>query len=211
MLAKQQPSNRLCTNPAIESIRRLRAYMAHPDPLVAAANLVAFMVGVNMPFYSLFAVLAAGTGGLPSTLLTSCATSFFLALPAVARSHPRAGRALLPIVGTLNTLFSTWVLGESSGTQMFFLPVSMAAALIFRRHEAWLMLPLIGLPLAAFLAFEGNYAAPPYVFDATAAHALVRMNAIGVAGLTAFIGLIFSNLRARPENPALPLDKNPDR
>ena len=179
-------------------IRRLGAYVAHPDPLVAAANRIALIVGLNMPFYPLFAILATGSGGMPSTLLGASATPFFLAVPAISRSHPLVARAMISIIGAVNTVFITWVLGEASGTQMFFLPVAMAAALLFRRHEAWLMLALLGLCLAAFLGLQGHYGMPPHLFDEMGYRGLMRMNAFGVAGLTGFMGLVFSGMVGRP-------------
>jgi hypothetical protein len=176
-------------------LHRLRAYAAHPDPLAAAVNTIALAVGFNLPLYPLFVIYAGGSGALPSTLLAGCGAPFFLALPAITRRHPRLGRALLPVIGTLNTLYCTWILGELSATQMFFVPVAMAAALSFHRREALLMLGLLGLPLAAFLVFQGRYPAPPHAFDAASLTSLMRMNAFSVACLTGFIGLVFANLR----------------
>jgi hypothetical protein len=176
-------------------LHRLRAYAAHPDPLTAAVNTIALAVGFNLPLYPLFVIYAGGSGGMPSTLLAGCGAPFFLYLPAITRRHPRLGRAFLPVIGTLNTLYCSWILGELSATQMFFLPVAMATALSFHRREAWLMLPLLGLPLVAFLGFQGRYPAPPYDFDAASLTSLMRMNAFSVTCLTGFIGLVFANLR----------------
>ena len=178
-------------------IRALHRYLEHEDPLVGAANLIAVLVGLNLPGYAICAGLVAGPGGFPAALLTFSASPLFLALPAVSRSRPNLSRALLPIIGTINTLFSTWVLGEPSGTQMFFMPVLMAAALLFRRGEAWLMLPLVALPAVAFLAADGRYPLPPHFFDSAAAGALRSTNALGVTCLTISMGLIFSRALAR--------------
>ena len=178
-------------------IRALRRYLDHEDPLAGAANLIAVLVGLNLPGYAICAGFVAGPGGFPAGLLTLSASPLFLALPRVSRSHPNLSRALLPIIGTLNTIFSTWVLGQLSGTQMFFMPVLMAASLLFRRREAWLMLPLAALPAVAFLAVDGRYPLPPHSFDLAADGALRSMNAVAVACLTVSMGLVFSGVMTR--------------
>jgi hypothetical protein len=167
-------------------------YIAHPDSLTATANLVAVVIAWNTPFYPLYVWWAAGASGMPWTLLSLCSLPFFAAIPAIARRSSRAGRIALPVIGTVNTLFCTWLLGEPAGEQLFLLPCATLGAMLFRPGERLPMFALAILPLVAFVALEGHYPAPPHRYDAAQYQALLSMNALSVGCLTVFLGLLFA-------------------
>ena len=51
-----------------------------------------------------------------ASYVTFFSTPFFLAVPAVTRLSSLAGRAMLPLVGIVNTLASAQALGAASGS-----------------------------------------------------------------------------------------------
>lgn len=178
----------------------LACYTANPDPLAATGNLVALVLAGNGPFYPLYVAYVAGLGGMPWLLLTLASFPFFLSVPALARVHSRLGRIALSLMATGNTVFCTWLLGEASGVGLFLLPCAGLSSLLFRPSERLLMLPLAGLPVAAFVFLHGNYAPAPYVYETAEYNGLLSMNAFSAAMITIFIGIVFSRLYA--ERPA---------
>ena len=95
----------------------MRAFAAHPDPLVEASNWVALTVGSHLPFWPLYIFWATGWEALPSSLLTAAMTPLFLAIPIAARCNGLLGRVLTPILGVANTVFTIWILGINWGTR----------------------------------------------------------------------------------------------
>jgi hypothetical protein len=182
----------------IDGKARFQAYAANDDALAAAGNLVALVLAGNAPFYPLYVLMVAGAGGLPWLLMTMVSFPFFLAIPALARRHPRLGRIALALAATAQTVFSAWLLGEASGTELFLLPCATLAALLFRRSERLLMLALAGLPVAAFWLLHGRYGAPPHVYSPEQYAALFSMNAVSAGTISIFIGIVFSSLFAEP-------------
>ncbi len=167
-------------------------YIAHPESLTATANLVAVIIAWNTPFYPLYVWWAAGASGMPWALLSLCSLPFFAAVPAISRRSSLAGRIALPVIGTVNTLFCTWLLGEPAGEQLFLLPCATLGAMLFRPAERVPMLGLAVLPLIAFAALQGRYPAPPYKYEPVQYHALLSMNALSVGCLTIFLALLFA-------------------
>jgi hypothetical protein len=183
--------------------RAFLGYIAADDPRVASANLVAMVLAWNTPFYPLYLRGAAGPAIWPGGWLTLCVFPAFLAIPAVTRRWPYAGRALLVLTGTANTLFCTWLLGEASGTAIFLLPCITLAALVFRRDERAALFGLLGLPIVLGIALDGRYPVSPFVCAGAGCAGIAWMNAFSVAILTAFLGLLATGLvttaSARPE------------
>ena len=140
--------------------RWLKAYCDHPDPRVAANNAIAVMVGANGPLYPVYVWLLVGKDFWPS-LLTLISTPLFCLVPAVARRSSLAGRAMLPIVGIVNTLICVKALGEGSGVALFLLPCILIPALTMRPRERVLQLIMVSLPSAIYLLGKGHYGAPP--------------------------------------------------
>ena len=171
------------------AVRRL---IAHPDDLTATANLVAVIVAWNTPFYPLYVWWAAGSSGMPWALASLCSAPFFLAVPFLSRRSALAARVALPLVGTANTVFCTWVFGESAGEQLFLLPCITLGAMLFRPGERLAMLGLAVLPLVAFVGLQGRYPPPPFRYAPEQYAALLSMNAISVGCLTVFLGILFA-------------------
>jgi hypothetical protein len=174
-------------------------YAANDDPLAAAGNLIAVVVAWNTPFYPLYVGWVAGWQGMPWALLSWCSLPFFAAVPAVARRSPLAGRVILPVVGTVNTLFCTWVFGTAAGEQLFLLACIMIAALLFRPRERLVMLATAGFPMLAYWLLEDRFPAPPHRYDAVSEAGLTSMNAASVACLIVFVGIVISSRSAEAE------------
>jgi hypothetical protein len=175
---------------------RIGAYAANDAPLAAAGNKVALVLAGNTPFYPLYVVWLAGSGGMPWLLMTLLVFPVFLAVPAIARRNPLLGRVTLSLAGTGNTLFCSWLLGEKSATELFFLPCITLSGLLFGVNERAVMLPLAALPLVAWYFLHGKFAAPPYLYPDDGYAALFAMNAISVGTLSIFLGIVFSSLYA---------------
>ena len=175
--------------------RALAAYRYSDDPLTATTNLVALCVVGNQPFYPLYVWWAVGDDGWVS-FLTFLSTPFFLAVPAVGRRFPIAGRAMLPIVGVANTFLSAKAFGVSSGVELFLCPCAMIAGMSLRASERKTMLAIIGLALIAFALGRRGLGAPLHVFSGEEYSHFLSLNAWSAAGLTAFAALQFSGAYA---------------
>ena len=84
----------------------LTAYVAHDDPLVRAANVIALVVAANQPFYPLYVHWVIGHDAVP-TLATFLSTPFFASVPAISRRDPQWGRTVLVLAGMANTVVAT--------------------------------------------------------------------------------------------------------
>jgi hypothetical protein len=169
----------------------VRAYIAHPDPRVAAGNLIALVVAWNQPFYPLYLYWVVGPD-IGVSFLTLLSTPFFAAVPAVTRRHSLLGRALLPLTGIANTVLSAKAFGEASGVELFLAPCLTIAALLFRRAERAVMFALVGLGLAAYLGLHGRYGPPLHLYSAEEYSRFFGLNAFSVLTLSAFVGIAFA-------------------
>ena len=52
----------------------------------------------------------------------ACTTPVFLAIPILARRNSLLAKIATPIMGIINTVFTMWVLGMNSGTEVFLIP-----------------------------------------------------------------------------------------
>jgi hypothetical protein len=172
---------------------RIWRYVAHDDPLVATANLIALVLGYNTPLYPLYLLWVTSKGGLPWSLLTLCSCPFFLAVPAMSRVSPMASRLMLCCAGTLNTVFCAWLLGTATGVELFLIPCIALAALLFRPHER-LAMACAALPPALAFFLDGYYGQPLVAYTGVQAHAILRLNAASVGTLMFFIGFAFAKL-----------------
>lgn len=179
--------------------RAIKAYADHPDPRVAAANLVALVVVGNQPFYPLYVRWVVGPDYEPA-FWTFLSTPFFLAVPALARRNSLAGRALLPLVGIGNTLLSVWAFGQGSGVALFLLPCLLLAFVLFRPAERLASFAVAGLAFAVY-AVPNQLGDAPYHRYADAEYAsFLAMNAVSVGMLTALIGMIASRIMAEGDD-----------
>ena len=178
---------------------RLARLTAHPDKLTETGNFVAVVLAWNAPFYPFYIWLLAGGASLPSSLLTAFSLPVMAAVPAVSRRSGVAGRAMLCLAGTANSVWCAWVLGEPAGVALFLLPCIMLAALLFRAEEWQVYAPLVALPMLAGWFMPGRLPPPPHTYTAAQYGHLLNMNAASVAVLIAFLGYIFARERdARP-------------
>ncbi|MDB5361626.1 MAG: hypothetical protein JWO51_2923 [Rhodospirillales bacterium] len=171
-------------------LARLRAYLDHDDPLVATTNLVALIVASNLPFYPVYHLALIGWDGWPSLLEAPIGLVFF-AIPWISRRRSLAGRALLPLIGTINTLFCIKIMGEASGNALFLVPCLVVAALSFRSSERWVMLPLVWLPVAVFLLSIDRLGAPLVPFTEAEFATMLRLNAVSAGLFVGFIGMLY--------------------
>jgi|GEM_PF-2134035 len=105
--------------------QRLAAYTHSDDPIAAASNLIAVIVAINLPFWPLSIHWLVGNDH-GASYVTFFSTPFFLAVLAIMRLSSLAGRAMLPLVGILNTLASAQALGAASGVDLFLCPCAGA-------------------------------------------------------------------------------------
>ncbi|MBI1365258.1 MAG: hypothetical protein GC153_04810 [Alphaproteobacteria bacterium] len=172
---------------------RAAAYASHDDPMVAACNLIALVVASNQPFYPLY-VYWAVSGHVWPTFFTFLSTPLFLAVPAVARRYPKAGRALLPIIGMANTIVSAKVFGQASGLEIFLIPCALIATIFFRTSERLFTVILVGAAFLIYLGLDGAYGTPVHVYSPLENQSFFKLNAMSAATLTVFIGLLASGL-----------------
>ncbi len=168
-------------------------YAAHPDPLAAAANVVALVIAFDQPFYPFTLYWATGTG-LPGSFLAVLSAPFFFAVPAVMRRSAMAGKATLVLVGTIDSIFAAKVFGPASGSELYLVPCLLLAAMLFRRSEQWVSFGLIALIFAGF-GLHDHYGAATLAWSAPDHETLVRINAVSVAMLTTLIGVNLGRAR----------------
>ena len=171
-------------------LARCRAYAGHPDPAAAATNVVALVVALNGPFYPLYIIGLIGWAGV-QTFATMASSPLFFAVPWLSRRRSLAGRAALPLIGIINTIWCAKLLGVASGIQLFCLPCTMLAALLYRDGERWLGLALIGLALLAQF-MPGEILDPPLLpIDAAEAARLGPLNEACIGMLMGLLALQF--------------------
>lgn len=176
----------------------VRAYARHPDPRVAAANVIALLVASNQPFYPLYLFWLV-SDDITAAWFTFLSTPFFLAVPAVSRRNGAAGRALLPLAGIGNTVLSAWLFGTASAVEIFLIPCGVIALLLFRPCERLAALAIAALAFGVFLLLHDGYGPPLAVYDAVEYAALARLNLLSASTLTAFVALLFSGILAEAE------------
>jgi len=177
----------------------LRHYVAAEDPRVEMANVIAMVLAWNTPFYPLYLLGAAGAAMQPGAWFTLAVFPVFLAIPAITRRSPFAGRVLLAGAGLVNTVWCTWLLGEESGTQLFLLACIALVPIIFRQGERFAFLGFLALPIVWALASHGRYPASPFACQGAACESLVWLNAFSVSCLSAFLALMTGKLLATGE------------
>lgn len=172
---------------------RIRRYTDNPDPVAKVAGTVALVVASNQPFYPLYLYAIVGKQAWPA-LLTLLTTPLFLAVPAVARRHSLAGRAMLPIVGVANTVFCVKLIGLATAVELFMLPCILLAAILFRTSERRTMVPVLLVPFAAYFFLDSRLGASLQTFDASSYASIIALHAVSVASLTALIGFMFASM-----------------
>ena len=177
----------------------VRGLAASSDPLVETSNWVALTIGSHLPLWPLYVLWSAGREAWPSALLTITMTPVFLMIPWVSRRSGRMGRVATPLVGIANTALTTWILGMSSGTALFFAPCAALAAILFRRSERWLMIALTTLPLIVWYGLVYYAPVPLHRYNASAASRLFSLNAISISVLIGLFGWFQTDIYQRME------------
>jgi hypothetical protein len=164
----------------------------HPlDPLTRATVAVAWVIALNKPFYPLY-VWYLVDDGVTASLGSLIAAPFFLAIPFLARRSSLAARLSLPLIGTVDTLFETKLFGPASGTELFFAPCIMLAALSFRAGEVWWQRGVAVFVFAIFLFSRNWIGMPLHMWSEDDLSTLLNLNAFAVASLTTFIALRYA-------------------
>lgn len=176
-------------------------YIAHEDALTLALNKVAMVLAGNTPFYPLYLWAVLGRDATASILLTLCSFPFWALIPAIARRNGLAGRMTIGIVGALNTLWCSAILGFHSGTALFLIPCVMLATLGFHHYERRIMLAVAGLPFLIYALLRIVTIGPVKTYTAAEYSALITLNGFSVACLIGFLGLTFA--QARPTKSTL--------
>lgn len=182
-------------------VAMVRAYAYHPDPRVAAANMISLLVASNQPFYPLYLFWLV-SADVTAAWFTFLSTPLFLAIPAVARWNSVAGRALLPLTGIGNTVLSSWLFGRASAVEIFLVPCGIIALLLFRPQERVVALALTALAFGVFLLLHDVYALPLAQYNAAQYAALARLNVMSAGMLTAFVAILLSGIIAEAERSA---------
>lgn len=184
------------------SVQRLLAWIngitATGDPRGDIAARIALVIVGNQPFYPLYLHAIVGASAWPAWL-TLVTTPFFAAVPHVARRHPRAGRALLVVAGTANTVFCAKLFGLRSGVELFLLPCALLSALLFRAAERILGWSLLALPFLVYLVVDPRLGAAVMRVDDAAVPSLITVNATSVGALISLIGLLASGRMAEKD------------
>ena len=171
----------------------LSAYKDHPDPVTKVANTIALVVAGNQPFYPLYLYAIVGSASWPAwfTLLTM---PLFALVPAVSRRHSLAGRAMLPIVGTINGILAVKLIGTDTAVELFLLPCVLLAVILFRMTERVVMAAVIVVPFAAYLVLDPQVGAPLKIYSADEYRSIIAMHAFSVASLLALTGYLFASI-----------------
>lgn len=173
----------------------LGRFVAHEDPLTASLNTVALVLAGNTPFYPIYLWAVLGSHAASSILLTTVSLPFWLAVPLIARRSGYAARLVLCVVGTLNTIWCSYVLGFDSGVALFLIPCVMLSTLGFHHQERRTMLLTAALPFLAYGVIRLVPVGPATIYPVSDYGHLVTLNAFSVACLTGFLGLSFTGAR----------------
>ncbi|MGJ4911299.1 hypothetical protein ACQR1H_26430 [Bradyrhizobium sp. HKCCYLRH2015] len=175
----------------------VQAYASADDARSDIAAKVALVIVSNQPFYPLYLHAIVGRAAWPAwlTLLT---TPLFATVPVLAKRQPFAGRALMVLAGTANTVFCVKLFGAQSGVELFLIPCVLLAALLFAPTERLRSLPLLALPFVCYLLIDSRLGEPVMsVVDLNYA-SLIAINAMSVGALSALIGVLAA-ARMAPE------------
>lgn len=166
------------------------------DPLTQATVTVTWVIVLNKPFYPLYVWWLVGSG-VQASLGTLVSVPFFLFVIYLARNWPLAARLGLPLVGTLDTVFETKLFGYGSGTELFFAPCLMLAALSFHAQEKWWQRGMAAGIFLVFFAVHGRLGDGLAVWPSEGLDTLVSINVFAVASLMAFIALRYAGIERK--------------
>ncbi len=175
-------------------IRHQGVYAGHDDAASHAVNKIALILAWNGPLYPIYVIVLAGKDALPWCLLTLLVSPLFYAIPWLMRRSALTGRAVLPLVGALNTIWCVKLFGSQSDVILFIYPCIILAAMLFRQRERWIMLPILGFTMALDFLPASALGKPIIALAPEGLARLAGLNAGSVAFLLAFIALQFINI-----------------
>jgi hypothetical protein len=184
----------------IAALQRFNAYRANPDPRTAAANTLALVLAYNGPCYPLYLYFLVGRAFWPS-LIPLWAAPLFALVPFVARRNPLAGRVMLILLSTLNTVIYVLLFGARAELQLFLLPC-IALGLFFSHRERLLAWALAAVPLALFVWLRHYQGAPIRPFSDAQYRAMATLSEVSVATLTWFMMVLFGGMVTQALNQA---------
>jgi hypothetical protein len=120
---------------------------------------IAWIIFANKPVYPLYLWFYVGSGA-PESVWTMLAAPLYAAIALVARRASLPTRVALPLAGAADTIFATKLFGVGAGTELFFAPCAMIAALSFDVPERKIARGLIAGILIAFAALHRRYGHP---------------------------------------------------
>ena len=163
------------------------------DPLTRAAVTIAWVIIANKPFYPLYVWWLIGQG-VGISAITLASIPFFLAIPLIAGRSPFFARLALPLIGTLDTVFETMILGKASATLLFLAPCMALAMVSFYAAEKWWQRGLACFIFACFAVSWWVIKGPVFPWSSDQLSTLLNINAFAVASLMAFIGLRYAGV-----------------
>lgn len=172
------------------------------DELTRATIAVAWLIVANKPFYPLYVWYLAGDA-FHVALGAAISLPFFAAIPFLARRSAWMARIALPVVGACDTFLETRLLGQASGTELFFAACILLAAVSFYAHEKWSQRGVVAFVAIGFVLSRILDGGPQPAFSDTYLSVLLDLNIIAVASLMVFLalrygGIAASSHRARP-------------
>lgn len=160
----------------------------HIDALTRATITVAWLIVANKPFYPLYVWYLAGDA-FHVALGAALSLTFFAAVPLLARRSGLAARVALPVVGAADTFLETLLLGQASGTELFFAPCIMLAALSFHLEEKWWQRGVVAFVAAGFILSRALATEPQPAFGDDYLSTLLNINIFAVASLMVFLAI----------------------
>lgn len=124
---------------------------------------IAWIIFANKPVYPLYVWFYVGSGALESAW-TMLAAPLYAAIALGVRRTSLSARIALPVVGAADTVFATKLFGPASGTELFFAPCAMIAALSFDAAEQKIARSILAGIFVAFAALHGRYGAAWHVW-----------------------------------------------
>ncbi|MCE1238068.1 MAG: hypothetical protein LWW93_17095 [Hyphomicrobiales bacterium] len=166
------------------------------DPRAAATASIAWLVVINKPIYPLYVWWFVGVGTTVAWA-TALSAPLFLAIALGAAKWPFLARVALPLVGAVDTMVATALLGQASGTELFFVPCLLLSLVAFSPEEDRPVRLLVAGLFVVFVASHEGLGAGIVPWAAEQASRLLDLNILAVASLSAFIGWSFAGVGSK--------------
>ena len=169
--------------------------MSEPlDGRTAACVSTAWIILVNKPCYPLYVWALIGADAATRSLATLAFAPLYAAIPYLARRSGLAARIALVLVGLVDTIYATKMMGPAAGTELFFFACGLLTIVGFAARDAAIARVLVIVVYLAYVAMHGRYGAPLQNWTPDDAARLFLLNGYAAASLAAFIGLRFAKV-----------------